>query len=775
MKKIFGLFVVLLFSLVAKATGVGEWNLYLAYHNALFNQPVGEEIFANFDGNLLSYRPADEAVKLYSKVDGLKGKNILQMGYSETEKCLVLVYDDFLIDLVYPEKGNIVTLPQIKQAGTDGLQAYPLFVDGKNAVMAVGKGLVHISLERQEIAGYYVLDEEIKSAALYKDILYAGTEKTLYTCSVKGNPLDKNEWKATKSAALQRFMTCGNVLYGFIEKEVANGLSTGLWMIDGESFKQITGTFFPLAFAQKGKLVVADGNQVQLYDAKQPTVAESKINFENRWNSISRSADGTLWASNGEKGLQAYKISGNALKIQGSPIGNYGPRRDLCYFMRYEGDRLLIAGGRLDPYGYLHYPGTIISREDNKWTYFQEEGIEDKTGVPYRDITSIAQDPKDPSHHFASAGGTGLYEFKNGKFVKHYSTHNSPLESAASKGNPLYVRIDGVNYDAVGNLWMVDNNQRDTVIRVRRPNGSWTGFYFEAIKGAPTCEKTLIDQKGRFWMASRRTTNSHDAGLFCLDYNGTLDNKKDDVAAYRTSFTNQDGKNYRINGVYALAEENDGSIWVGTQVGLFLIQNPDSWSSSDFYVTQVKVPRNDGTNYADYLLDGVSISAIAIDGAGRKWIGTESNGLYLVSKDGTQVLEHFEAENSPLLSNYIYSIAPDSRTGEIMIGTDKGLCSYQSQATEPAESLNKNNVKVYPNPVRPEYHGDVHVTGLTDNAEVKVVSTSGQVVASGRSVGGSFVWNACGLDGARVGTGVYYLMIATADGKKGIAAKVVVI
>ena len=776
MKRIFGLFVALTLTLVANAVGIGEWNLYLAYHNALSNQPAGDDIFANFDGNLLAYHPADQQVKLYSKADGLNGKNILLMGHSDTEKCLVLVYDNFLIDLLYPEDGRIVSLPQIKNAGLDGVKVNRLFVSGDNAVLAMSNGLAHINLAQQEIAGYYILDKDIRAAALYQDVLYAGAENELYTCSTKGNPLDKNEWKSTRAAAFTQFVVCDKAFYGVTDKAVADGLSAGLWLISGNDYQLVSDKAFPLVFSQKGKMVVADGEQVQIYASKQPAVAEKKISFKNTWKGLSLTADGTLWASNGENGMQAYKISGNTLKVQGDPVGNYGPRRDLCYYMRTEGERLFIAGGLLDPYDRQHNPGTLISYEKGKWSYFQEEGISDKTGVPYRDATSIAQDPKDPTHHFVSTAGTGIYEFRNGKFVKQYSIGNSPLESAAGN-SPKYVRVDGLNFDAKGNLWMVNNSQRDTVLRVRRPDGTWKGFYFDAIRKAPTCEKTLFDKKGRLWMASRRTTANpdHDGGLFCLDYNGTLDNTKDDVHTYRSSFTNQDGKVYKLMGVYAMAEDRDGSIWVGTKVGLFLINNPDNWSTSGFYVTQVKVPRNDGTNYADYLLADLPISAIAIDGAGRKWIGTEANGLYLVSKEGNEVLEHFDVDNSPLLSNYIYSIAPNPQTGEIMIGTDKGLCSYQSQATEPATSLNENNVKVYPNPVRPEYHGNVRVTGLTDDAEVKVVSTSGQVVAAGRSTGGTFVWDVRGLDGGRVGTGVYYLMIATSDGNKGVAAKVVVI
>ena len=776
MKRISGLLLALLLTLTVSAAHVGEWNLYLAYHYANFSQPTGNMVFANFDGNLLSYNPADEEVKLYSKIDGLKGKNIKMMGYSETEKCLVIVYDNFLIDLLYPKDGSVVNLPQIKNAGTDGIKANRLFIDGENAVLALSNGLVHINVARQEITGYYTLDKDVRAAALHNNVLYAGTSDMLYTCSASGNPLDKNEWKAKKASAFNHFAICGKYLYGQSDQPVADGgLTAGLWLIDGDSYQKVSNAVFTHIFSQKNKLLVANSSGAVIYDAKAPTKPETQVNVKNSWNDITLSPDGTLWTCNGEEGLQAYKVSGNTLKRQGEAVGKYGPHRDLCYYMRYEGNRLFIAGGRLDPFDSEHFPGTIITRDNGKWSYFQEDGISQQTGLRYRDVTSIAQDPNDPEHHFASTGGTGVYEFRKGKFVKLYNTLNSPLESASSSNN--YVRIDGLNYDAKGNLWMVNNSQKDTVLRVRRPDGSWKGFYFEPIKQAPTAEKTLIDKKGRLWMASRRSTNNpdHDGGLFCLDYNGTIDNTKDDVAKYHTHFVNQDGKSYKLRGVYAIAEDLDGTIWVGTQVGLFWVNNPDSWSSPDFYVTQVKVPRNDGTNYADYLLDGLPISAIAVDGAGRKWIGTENEGIYLVSKEGTKVLEHFNVDNSPLLSNYIYSIAPDPQTGEIMIGTDKGLCGYQSAATAPENSLDENNIKVYPNPVRPEYHGNVHISGLTSDAEVKVVSASGKVVASGQSTGGTFIWDARGFDGGRVATGVYYLMISTSDGNKGVAAKVVVI
>ena len=776
MRKFIILFVTWVLALSSFASDSKDWNLYLSYNDALSNVSVGEEVYANFGGNLLSYRPSDGEVRLFSKKDGLNGQRIIAMAYSETEKCLVLVYSDLLVDLFYVEEDYIIAVPQFKNSNMDGMALNHLFVEGENAMLSFNYGVAQLNLEKQNVTGFYAFDEGVKAAAFYNNCLYAATPDQLWVCPAMGNPLDRNEWKSVQKAAFFNFVACGKELYGVTNKNIAGGFTTGLWLgkKDGISFQRITDRVFLNVVAKDNKLVLADNDQIRIYDAAEPATLAKKIVFKNTWKGVGLGKEGLIWASDGFNGLQAYQLSGDSLKIKGEAIGNYGPKRDLCYFMQYFGNRLLIAGGRLDPMDRLHYPGTIMEFTDGKWKTFQEEGISAETKVPYQDITCVAIDPKDDNHVIASAGGTGVYEFDNYKFKKHVSNHNSPLVSAVGS-NPRYVRVDGLIYDDKDNLWMVNNTSGDTILRVCRPDGTWKGIFVEGLKYAPTCEKTLIDRKGQLWVASRRTVGQHDGGLLCLDYNGTAGNPKDDVATYRSHFVNQDGKDYLVGGVYCMAEDKNGSIWVGTRNGLFVVSDPQNWHSSDFRVIQVKVPRNDGTNLADYLLADMMITAIAVDGANRKWIAADGSGLYLVSPDGTEIIEHFDEKSSMLLSNNINSIAPNLETGEIMIGTDKGLCSYMSMVTVPEVSLDKNNVKVYPNPVRPEYNGNLIVSGLTENAEVKVMTTSGKVVAAGTSVGGAFVWDVRGGDGARVAAGVYYLMISTSDGKKGVAAKFVVI
>lgn len=196
---------------------------------------------------------------------------------------------------------------------------------------------------------------------------------------------------------------------------------------------------------------------------------------------------------------------------------------------------------------------------------------------------------------------------------------------------------------------------------------------------------------------------------------------------------------------------------------------------NDVCFNQVKVQRNDGTNYADYLLSGIDINCIAVDGAGRKWLGTNGNGVYLISEDNDTQVHHFLSNNSPLLSDNIESIAINGTTGEVFFGTDKGLCSYMSDATTPSEEMTTDNVWAYPNPVRPDYTGLITITNLSYNADIKIVSSNGVLVNQGRSNGGTYTWDGKDKKGKRVASGVYMVEIATSDGSKGTVCKIAIV
>jgi hypothetical protein len=189
---------------------------------------------------------------------------------------------------------------------------------------------------------------------------------------------------------------------------------------------------------------------------------------------------------------------------------------------------------------------------------------------------------------------------------------------------------------------------------------------------------------------------------------------------------------------------------------------------------QVKVPRNDGTNYADYLLSGVNISCMAIDGGGRKWFGTNGAGVFLISADNMSQLQYFTSDNSMLLSNFVTSVSVDNQSGEVFFLTNAGLCSYMSDATAAATDTG-SDVYAYPNPVSADYSGLITIVGLSLNADVKILSSSGKLIAEGRSNGGTFTWDGNDRHGNRVASGVYMVATATSDGKKGTVCKIAIV
>lgn len=490
------------------------------------------------------------------------------------------------------------------------------------------------------------------------------------------------------------------------------------------------------------------------------------------WKKLSAAPAGVVFGATAEeKAEQAELLTKVENIVIDSPIRNYS------YKLNMQNGRLLMAGGNFY-YPNVEYPGTAMKYENGKWIAFDEKEAVDMMGVRgYRNVTDIVQDPADSEHHWIGTMRSGIYEFKDYKLVKHYGLENSPLSSILPNDAHAdwYVRVTALNMDGNGNLWMC-NNECDKVVNILKADGGWATYNYEEIKGYPTFDHTVFDQRGWAWITHRRTTSQgHSAGILVVNTNGTIDTQSDDQHTFLTSFSNQDGASYTPNLYYCATEDLNGAMWIGTSEGLFVSYAPSEVFNTGFRLSQVKVPRNDGSNLADYLLNGVSIKCIAIDGGNRKWIGTNGNGVYLVSADGVETVHHFTKDNSSLISDNINDIAIDGQTGEVFIATDQGLCSYQGDATDAAETMSNSSLKVFPNPVRPEYTGDVHVTGLMQNSIVKVVNAAGRLVTEGTSFGGEYSWNCCTNNGKKVASGIYYVLATDEEGNKGACAKVLIV
>lgn len=449
-----------------------------------------------------------------------------------------------------------------------------------------------------------------------------------------------------------------------------------------------------------------------------------------------------------------------------------GPKRNWFGYMIFKYSRLYTSGGGWQTNGEFMRPGCVQVLENNEWNIYQDD-FTLPNGVTYLDATSIAVDPNDPSHVFTGNAHCGLIEFMDGRYVENYSIHNSPMHASASDNTgqerPSYVRVDGLEYYG-DNLYMLNSSSVNVLLEFS-PDKEWTTHNNEELMrsdgsgyGRNGLRGTFTDSRGLMWIVNSDWTDP----TFHY-YQPTTGEAKTFVPEY-----NQNGTNINITRIKCISEDHEGNLWIGTNVGPIILSQQHIDSENPVY-TQFIVPRNDGTNLGDYLLANIDINSIAIDGAGRKWFGTNGNGVYLISEDNLEQVEHFTSANSPLLSDIVESIAIDDETGEVYIGTDQGLCSYTSDATAPAAEMTKDNVYAYPNPVRPDYTGPITIVGLTYDADVKITTVNGTLVAEGRSTGGSFQWDGCDMNGRRVASGVYMVQTATSTGDKGTVCKIAIV
>jgi hypothetical protein len=290
----------------------------------------------------------------------------------------------------------------------------------------------------------------------------------------------------------------------------------------------------------------------------------------------------------------------------------------------------------------------------------------------------------------------------------------------------------------------------------------WYSYAFPGYTIPPVLQ-LIATSSGQKWILSEKM------GAFVYDDAATPENISDDKFRLLGFELGKGG----IPGseVFALCEDLNGAIWIGTDKGVGVVFSPQSvFDPAGYDAEQIKIEMG---GYVQYLLESETVTAIEVDDANRKWIGTAQSGVFLISPDGTEQLEHFTQETSPLVSNSINDIEINRRTGEVFIATEKGLVSYKGTATRSYPEC--QDVLVYPNPVREDYSGPIAIRGLVQGAEVKITDAAGTLVYQTTSLGGQSLWNGINLKGEKAHTGIYFVFAATKDGSKGCSTKFMLI
>lgn len=767
MKRIASLLFIVIATLSVKGA-IGDWRAYLAYSDITEIVPAGELVYVLSSNDLFSYNTVDESVTEYNKVVNLSDTYITHIAYCKNLKTLVVAYRNSNIDLIDAD-GNVTNVSDLyRKSTTDDKTINEVQVYGNNAYLSTAFGVVVLNIKKAEISSSYKFNESVRSVAVFNGKIYASTAKRLYMGDTKKNLLDKSQWTTYERSWFKAMIVFDGKLCFFDGQDV--------YIITNEDCS---------AFAKintlPGTSIAVDDNYIIVYNNTNAelftTITEKKYLTLNGNTSVlafdktnkcfwQNMPNGTLSASMEQDGRLIATHTG--IRPDSPKYNNYG-------FMKFCNGQLYTCGAGFMDTNDLHRPGTIQVLKDNLEWQIYEDNIDTITGYKFIDVNALDIDPTNPDR-VISSGRTGMYEYLDGKFIKAYSNDNgSLLQTAATVGNnnKNYVIVSGLTFDKKGDLWCFNSIAPSVNLLKLKKDGTWVNMYDKDLMYSPSWSLENVvaftfDSRGYLWFCNKHYRTP---SLYC--YIPATDDSEGELYSFKT-FTNEDGTTPEITAVKCIAEDKDGNIWIGTNVGPFMLPPSEFFSSKPTFM-QIKVPRNDGSGLADYLLNGVSTSAILVDGGNRKWFASEGNGVYLIDSDNITQKEHFLASNSPLLSDNIESLAMNPTTGELFIGTEYGLCSYMTDATSPSEDIDDDKIWAYPNPVVSDYNGLITVVGLTDKAQIKIVNPNGYVVAEGTSNGGTFTWDARDKRGERVASGVYIVMVATADGKKGAACKIAVI
>ena len=385
--------------------------------------------------------------------------------------------------------------------------------------------------------------------------------------------------------------------------------------------------------------------------------------------------------------------------------------------------------------------------ENGKWQ--AQKGLDSVTGVQ-----SIAINHLDNSI-WLTTSELGVAKWQNNK-VQLFNPRNSSLMATAN--NSCFT--SGVVADSKGNSW-VSNTGTTKSIHVYQPDGKWTGFTNPfGMTDAGTLE---IDDIGQIWGTTKNAN-----GLFVYNPGSSLTSSTDDRWKQYKAGTGIG--NLPSNQVNCAAKDKNGFIWVGTDRGIGIIQCVENIFTAAGCDALLPVVQQD--RFAGLLFKDENVQTIAVDGADRKWVGTQ-NGVWLISATGEKVIYRFSTNNSPLLGNDISKISIDPLTGEVFIATNNGLCSFRSTATEAVTAQQK--VLVFPNPVPPGYNGSIAIRGLTNNALVKITNLYGALVYQTRSLGGQAIWDGKNTNGTKVASGVYLIICRDDSGAEKIATKITIV
>ncbi len=753
-------------------SAIGQWQAHLPYTNLVAVVEGGGHIYAASNTAAFQYTPSTGEVELLNKTNVLNDVGIQGLAWNTELGMLMVYYSNGGIDLV--KDGLSWNVGDIKRSSIIGNKSiYSVFMQGSLAYLGCGFGVVVLDLAAREVRETWFIGPSgaqvrVNGIEMTQDSIYAATGTGLFTAARAGTNLASfTSWTkrtdmgpAVAGGPFNSIARFGDRILLNAERTSGTGGDTLLILEPNNTWTRFAPLFDRI---NRGISVSADGQYVviphrsdlHVYDDQMVEVGFVSWYQDQPSNPSQafRVPSGHLWIADRGQGLVRILPGGDISEI----LPN-GPRTSTSWRMASEKGTAYVATGAVTgTWDNTFLKDGVHVYRNGVWktlelsTYPIMNGANEFGGA-LNDPISVAIDPEDPDHAFVGSWDDGLLEIRGGEPIMIHNSANSPLsEDLSPFQGRLYV--SGLDYDESGTLWM-SNAKSATPIVARGKNGAWYTFQPGSILGGNALlSDVLAARNGYKWIIRPRGN-----GLLVYDSGNSLANSDDDRYALVGSQRGRGG--LATPDVFAVAEDHDGQIWLGTGRGLALFYTPEVVFSGDDYDAEQILIEQDGN--VQVLLETEVVSAIVVDGANRKWVGTQTGGVYLVSPDGQEQIHHFTAENSPLPSNTILNLSLDGSTGEVYFGTDRGIMSYRGEATEGGED--SECISVFPNPARETYTGPIAITGLVRDSEVKITDVSGNIVHRMRSLGGQAIWDGTDMSGQRAATGVYLVFASDVTG-----------
>ena len=761
----------------AQFSGVGRWQDHYSFNNAFSVVVMQNEIAGITENGLFFFNPRENTLRRKTTIQGLSGVGITAAAYDPSSRILIIGYEDGNIDLILPN-GRVVNIPDVQRWQLPGSKRINQIVveSSQRAFLCTDFGIIAVNLLRREISETYFIGEnnshlQVRDLTFSNDSIFVATENGLMRAYRRSRQLvNSQEWQRISTNLDERSLKTisfwnNNLIVH--QRTIENYIARdSIWRRDSEYQWHILDT------VPTNKIKVSRNRLLQLRRNLERTDWElfeirefdSDFNVLRRYGSnphefvfwgldnFEIDPENNLWITDGFSGVR--RLSSN-WEDQGQFLPR-GPRNNFVYSLRHSSTTLYSTDGLVSPVDWTP-AGRSFSVDyfrDGNWKVFDYRSFPGWTG----DAVAVAEDPRNPNVIVVASYHIGLVQRNADGTTLVFDSTNSSLRNSWDGWN-YSTRVGDVNFDRNNQLWAtVARNQYH--LHRRTASGEWTAFDLSHVidpRPTPDARRFIVDYHNQLWIQTIR------GGLvFFREYNNSVG-----FQALRANLTR--GNDQQITIVNTLVEDHRGYVWIGTDRGILvnftsrqLFNNPMGIESTVEFRT---------INYAGRpLLENENVTAIAVDGADRKWLGTSSSGVFLMSADGREMLRQFNTQNSPLNSNSITALAINPRTGTVYIGTDRGLMSYGGDATVGGQT--EQNIVVIPNPVRPNFTGTISIQGLVENAHVRITDASGILVYETRARGGMATWNGKTRSGQRVNPGVYLVFATNEDGSVGSVGRI---